>query len=678
MTDWWSNDPIASAPQAPSAPAGNWWDADKVVMPAPAKAPAVDPIKAQVKQEMDARYAAGEPRPDPYQRVLAQGLTMGLADEAMAVPMSLVQMWKRGTLNPLKAYEYAKAQEDYELESARERSGLLGKATELAGGITSGVGLFKAGATLAPAIAARLGGGLGGTAAGAAADGAVYGALTGAAEESGTDRLSGGLTGAAYGAGIGGAIPLAGAALGAAAAPVVSNISARMNPAAYAERQIGKVAADMRLTPDDVATRLSQAAADGQTEYRLMDALGNAGRRKAATVAKNPGEGRETLTEFLDARQAGQGGRVASALEEGFKAPETAQATRLRMEGERRAMDNRAFSDVRSDADAVNVTPALMRIDDTLRPSRAAGLNLENGIAYDSVEGALARARAILSDGRSQVTDFSVVQRARGDIADAVEKAHRAGEGNKARLLRQVRGELDEALENASPGFRDAMAASRTAARNIEAIETGTTAATRGRTEDKLAAFADMRPRARRAFRAGYADPLIERAQKAPMNSDAARPLTSLAARTEIPAFASPGRGQQMVRRLGRESEMFQTRAKATGGSSTAENLADNAGTGIDIGILSQLASGRFVGAAGSALRQGAAGLTGNTEAVRVQLAKQLLKGDPQEVRRLLTQLAAQSARKNDVGATALRGLLGGTLPLIEQMTSPKQQTAPR
>lgn len=674
MTDWWSNDPIASAPQAPSAPAGNWWDADKVVMPAPAKAPAVDPIKAQVRAELAAEEAAGRGQKVGPAREFIQGATLGTADEILAAAMTIPNMLKRGTLNPLTAYAYAKAKEDALLEDERKASGALGTVAEIAGGGGLGAGLYRAGATLAPAVTSRLGTGLLGTTAGAAADGVALGALAGAAEGEGAGRIGGAVTGALTGGALGAGIPLAGAALGAAAAPVVSNISARMNPAAYAERQIGKVAADMRLTPDEVATRLSQAAADGQTEYRLMDALGNAGRRKAATVAKNPGEGRETLTEFLDARQAGQGGRVANALEEGFKAPETAQATRLRMEGERRAMDNRAFSDVRSDADPVNVTPALMRIDDTLRPSRAAGLNLENGIAYDSVEGALARARAILSDGRSQVTDFSVVQRARGDIADAVEKAHRAGEGNKARLLRQVRGELDEALENASPGFRDAMAASRTAARNIEAIETGTTAATRGRTEDKLAAFADMRPRARRAFRAGYADPLIERAQKAAMNADAARPLTSLAARTEIPAFASPGRGQQMVRRLGRESEMFQTRAKATGGSTTSENLADDASTGIDIGILSQLARGRFVGATGSALRQTAAGLTGNTEAVRVQLAKQLLKGDPQEVRKLLTQLAAQSARKNDIGATALRSLLGGAVPSIERGLSPNSQ----
>jgi len=643
-------------------------------MPAPKSAP-VDPVKAQARKELDAEAAAGRSQRIGPAREFIQGATFGLADEALAGAMAPFVALHRG-MGLSDAYALTKAKENLRLEDERKASGALGSVAEIAGGGGLGAGLYRAGVTLAPAIAGRLGTGLLGTTAGAAADGAALGALSGATEGEGAGRVGGAVTGALTGAALGGAIPLAGAAIGAAAAPVVSNISARLNPAAYAERQIGKAATDMRLSPDDVANRLAQAAADGQGEFRLVDALGNAGRRKAAVVAKNPGEGREALTEFLDARQAGQGGRVANTLAEGLGAPETAQAAAARMSAERRAMDDAAFGAVRNDAQAVNVTPALMRIDDTLRPSRAAGLNLENGIAYDSVEGALSRARAILSDGNSQVTDFAVVQRARGDIADAVEKAHRAGEGNKARLLRQVRDELDQSLERSSPGFRDAMAASREAARDVAAVETGTTAATRGRTEDKIAAFGALRPQAQQGFRTGYADPLIQRAQRTPMNSDAARPLTSLAARAELPAFAAPGQGDQMMRRLGREGEMFLTRAKATGGSTTAENLADNAGTGIDTGIIDKLLRGQVVGAAGSALRQGAAGLTGNTEAVRAELARQLLRGNPEEIRALLSQLAAQRTRRSNTGATALRGLLGGSVPLIERGLSPNSQRA--
>jgi hypothetical protein len=412
---------------------------------------------------------------------------------------------------------------------------------------------------------------------------------------------------------------------------------------------------------------MQSAISDAQPEYRLIDALDNAGRRAGAVVAKNPGPGRQQLTEFLDGRQADQGYRVSNALADGLGAPETAQAATNRMTSARQTADNQAFSAVRRDAGAVDVTPALMRIDDTLRPSRAAGLNLENGIAYDRVEGALARARAILTDGRSHVTDFAVVQRARGDIADAVEKAHRAGEGNKARLLRQVRDELDQALEGSSPGFRDAMVASREGARDINAVEAGTTAAGRGRTEDKLAAFGALRPEAQQGFRTGYADPLIAKAQASAEGVNKGRPFTSQAMQTELPAFAASGQGEQLMRRLGRENEMFVTRAKATGGSTTSENLADNAATGIDMSIIGKLLGGEFFGAARHALNRAGAGLNGNTEAVREAMARALLKGDPEEVRAMITRLSQAQLAQRQLGAVTTQGLARGATALVER-----------
>ena len=125
------------------------------------------------------------------------------------------------------------------------------------------------------------------------------------------------------------------------------------------------------------------------------------------------------------------------------------------------------------------------------------------------------------------------------------------------------------------------MQISAASAREIEANDVGGLAARRGRSEDKVAAFGGLTPEEQSGFRVGYADPLIARAQAAPMNTDAARPLTSLAARTELPAFAVPGQGDQMMRRLGRESEMFRNRAAATGGSTTARKIAENAPAGV-------------------------------------------------------------------------------------------------
>lgn len=639
------------------------------------KAPAADPVRETVRKERDAERAKGVPEMSPTARLVAQGFTFGLSDEARALAGIPAQMYRRGTFNPATAYEYAKAREDLDLEDARAQAGGLGTAAEIAGGVGTGANLYRAGLTFGPAIASRLGSGLIGTAAGAAADGVAYGALAGAAEANGLDRLTGAAKGAAVGGALGATIPTATAALGMLVAPAISNISARVNPSRYADRQLLQAATESGQTPAQVADRVGAAIADGQTEYRLLDALDNAGRRKAAVVAKNPGEGRQQLVEFLDQRQAGQGGRVAQAVEEGLGAAETAQAATARMTAARRAQDNEAFGAVRSDAGHANVRPALDRINSVLQPGEMGRLNEGTGIAYDSVEAALARARALLTDGRSQTVGFEQVQRARGDIADAVEVARRAGAGNKARLLRGVRDDLDTALQEASPGFREAMQNSAARAREIEAIDAGGLAARRGRSEDKIAAFGGLTPEEQTGFRIGYADPLITRAQAAPMNSDAARPLTSLAARTELPAFAVPGQGDQMMRRLGRESEMFRNRAVATGGSATAENLADSAAAGIDTAIIGRLLSGDFLGAGRNALQRGAASVSGNTEAVRARLAERLLNGSPDEIRTLLENLVAQSARRSDAGARALRGVLGGVTPALSFGQSPNQPT---
>lgn len=692
MSNWWESAPLAGSPGS-----ANWWDAAPLAAPAaPAPAPAPqpaaeplqvkvrppdDPYMRRVRAEQAAMKAAEQkagleiPEQSPYSRLAFQGLTMGLADEALAGLNIPVEMIRRSTLNPVEAYNYAKARQDLELESARERGGGLGTAAEFGGGVVSGGQLFRAGATLAPRVAQRLGTGVLGTAGGAAADGALYGAISGAAEGSGWDRLNTGLAGSLVGGAVGGAIPIATATAGLVASPIASNISARWNPQRYADRQVLRAAQDSGQTPDQIAERVRQAASEGQPEYRLMDALDSAGRRRAYTVARNPGEGRQQMTEFLDQRQAGQGGRVGQALEEGLGARETAEVAANRLRAERRQMDDAAFGALRNNADYVDVMPVVEQIDRIVQPGMTRASAPSGPVTPDSVEAVLGRARGMLErDGVSRI-DFGTIQRTRGDIADAAEKAFRAGEGNKARMLREVRNALDQQMEAASAGYRGAMAQSAQAARTVDAVDAGSMAARRGRTENKLAAFGALTPQQQAAWRTGYADPLIEAAQRGAMGVDAARPLTSLARRTELPAFAEPGQAEPMMRRLQRESDMFRLRQTATGGSGTAENLADDGALGVDPSILGRLLAFDVPGLARNVITRGAAGVTGNTEAVRAHLAERLLNGSPDEIRTLLTQLQQQASGRSDDSSVLLRGLLGGLTPeMVRSLSAPAPQ----
>ncbi len=83
--------------------------------------------------------------------------------------------------------------------------------------------------------------------------------------------------------------------------------------------------------------------------------------------------------------------------------------------------------------------------------------------------------------------------------------------------------------------------------------------------------------------------------------------------------------GNTMMQRLGRENTMFATRSQATGGSQTADNLADANAMGIYPSIIGDIIHGNWVGAARSLITAGSNALSGNTAAVRQEVGRLLL-----------------------------------------------------
>jgi hypothetical protein len=629
-------------------------------LPGPKKAEAAaepDQYRATVRKEIDADRAKGLPLGSPSQRLIVQGMTLNAADDLMAGAVTPLEMIKRRTWNPAEAYRYAKAREDLMTEDARKETGILGTAAEVAGGVLSGSGLARAGITagrfLAPnaGLLARTGA--------AAADGVGMGAAAGAMEgnsvgERTGNAAAGGLLGGIIGGGVTGALGVGGGLL----SPIVSNIRARANPQGFANNQVARAVAESGQSPQNLAASVSQAASEGQPMFTLADAMGNAGQRMLSTVTRAPGAGRTNAVEFLEQRQAGQGRRVANQLAEGFDSPRTAEQTRTAMTGARDAASDTAYTAARDGAGPVDLSRTIAKIDETLTP----GGNIfrpGNGIANDSIESALDGFRQRMTDGKSVMTDFTAIQRLRGEISDAVQKAVRAGEGNRARMLGQVLGELDTAMEGASTGFRAANRAHAQASRNIDAIDEGRAAATRGRSEDIVPAFRAKPVQGQEAYRAGYVDPLIEQAQGGAFGVNKARPLTSDAFGAESAAIAPMRTQPQMRRQIGRENTMFETRAAALGGSKTADNLADGAAMGIDPTIIGHILTGNVTGAAKSMLAAGSNLFTGNTPAVREAVGNILLQRGqgvtPQNIERVLDE-----AMKRIERAQQTARLLGG------------------
>jgi hypothetical protein len=618
-------------------------------------APKPDKYQQAAVDERDALKAKGVDRTAGITRRLAQGATLNFADEVLAGLSTPLEMAKRGTFNPIEGYKYAKASEDLSLDDSRKQGGVagaLGTGAEILGGVGTGLGAARAGLSFARGLASNAG--LLPRSLASAGDAAAFGNLSGAGEGNSIgERAQNAAIGTGLGGLLGGAAPAALSLLRTAVSPITSNISALSNPTRYGNSQVARAVIDSGMTPQDIASSLRTAAAEGQGMFTAADAMGAPGRRMLATTVRGGGPSSTDTVNFLDARQAGQGRRVSNALAEGFDSPQTGAHVEAGLTAARREAADTAYEAAREGAGRTNVVPTLNRIDRIIGTGPGQTLQAAN----DTVEGALRPFRERLA--RVNPDDFEAVQRIRVDMSDAAQGA--AGT-NRGRLIGQALRELDSAMENSSPGFRAANAAYAQGSRDIAAVQAGRQAATRGRTENTIPAFRSQSPQGQQAFRAGYVDPLIENAQGAAFGVNKARPLTSDAFADEAAAMA-PG-NPLMQRRIGREDAMFQTRQRAVGNSNTAENLSDDRALGSLPTLVGQIISGNFGGATRTALGSLANGFSGNTPAVRQVVADALLtrgtNANAAQFERMIDETVRRIQYIQRLASSAGRGVAGG------------------
>lgn len=626
------------------------------------KAPAeTDPVRSEVRGEIDSLRAKGVPVDVGYGRQFVQGMTMGAADEILAGLSTPMEMIRRGTFDPRKGYEYAKAFEDLRLEDARKSGGLLGSAVEVAGGVGSGLGLARGAAAAIPEAAtgvqgivrALLSGGRAGQGAlgrvgTAAGSGALYGGVQGFNEGSGLeDRVAGAAKGGAIG-GVGGGI-LQGA--GEVGKRTLGFVGAQVNPAGYAERQLARALSESGRTAQDVGAEVLASDAAGQP-FTVADALGNPGQRMLSMVTRNPGAGRTQAVEFLDARQAGQGRRMANIIAEGLDAPQTAAQTQQGLTAARKAAADINYGAARGSAGVVDPTAAIASADDFLQAGVTRLMSPQSQIADDSVEALVRRARSYLTDGNSVLTDFDAALRAKRELDRMIAR------NPDVRELYPIRNSLDDALAATSQPYANARDTFHRQSQAIEAVDAGRAMAQRGRSEDVIRSFQGMTPEQQAAARAGYADPIIERMQGGAQGVNKAREFTSDAMRAELPVVAAPGRAPSMMDRIARENTMFETRAAAMGGSKTADNLADNAAAAVNPEIFGSLARGDIVGAVRNLVVRSGDNVGGNTPRVREELARLLLQNGRNPN---LTDVLGRAVTNEDAARRIAQALMRGT-----------------
>jgi hypothetical protein len=530
---------------------------------------------------------------------------------------------------------------------AAERAGSAGKVAELGGAMATPIGMASNGLTLSRLIpegaglAERLilGTGLAG------AEGGAYGGLAAAGHDQ--DIKKGMATGAAFG--LGGNLVGEGIA---AVAPIVKN--AVQGALGIGNRERAKQAIVTALTrsgktPEQITADMSQAATEGQGGYTLADALGNSGQRMLAGVARSPGDARQVIADTLEGRQAGQGRRVASFLDDAFGSQAgTALQKEAALSAERRAAGNANYGAARAAAGAVDTSPAIKAIDDVVAPGVTPLIG--TGASDNSVYGTLNRVRSLLTNGKTQVSDFDRAFLAKKEMDAVIENG-----GTPAALLRPARQALDDALANASQPYAAARDAYRAQSRAIEAVDIGRNAARRGRFEDTVPAFNAMSATEKAGFRTGYADPLIEQVQGAAHGVNKARPLINDATAVEFPAFAGAG-GEKLGRQLARENTMFETRGAALGGSKTADNLADMAD--VDPSVIAELIRHPISNGLRHVAGAVANAATGRNQAVREMIAKALLQSAGGDGSSFLTSAIAEGETAKRLAAAKRQAIV--------------------
>lgn len=604
-------------------------------------------------------------RADTFMRGAADTMSFGLADEiaaggdALFNPLfgtgqdggSLAERYNRN-LNAQRATD--------ELDAKKRTAERL--TGQILGAVGGGVGLAKNGLS-ATANAVNSGKGLAGVTKASAIEGALLGGAQGFGSGKGIDdRVFGTGKGMVAGGVLGAALPAATTAVSGAFKGATAPLMAPFRPEAYADKAIRAYLKRSGKTPEQIANIMRGAVDDGQGMYALADAMGNAGQRALVPVTRTPNDARQEVTDFLIRRQMGQPQRLANALAEGFDAPQTSGQVGRALTRARDVEADQLYTAARSNAGAVNVTPVLSRIDETLSPGVNQVASPRDNIGYDTIEGALARVRRMISDGNSQVTDFNTLFRAKLDLDDMITKAEGQGAVNRAHYLTQVKREVDRVLETASPAYRNANDTFARRSQIIDSIEAGQAAKSgRVRAEDSIEGFNNLTPEQQQAFRVGYVDPIISDIESHAMGpaTNRARSLTTPKFEREFQAFAAPGRAQQLGNRIGRENRMFETNSAALGNSRTVDNLGDiDDMANFDPAVLSNLLQGNFTQAALAGARQAFNAGKGLPPRVIERVGRQLVETNPEAALAALTKVQGQQASRDQLRAMILSSML--------------------
>lgn len=595
---------------------------------------------------------------DTHLRPFNQGLTAGLWDEGAARLLSMLP--GRGS------YEDELERERGQIDRAREEAPWAAYGSEIAGAMLpalayapamAGQGLMRQSATM---------GAVG------AAEGAVHGFGTG--EGGFEERLGSANQNALAGAFLGGAAPWVVRGAQMAAQPVAGAVRSAVGVGSdyRAGNALARVLGRAGMTQDELARSLAAASADGQGVFSVADALGRPGQRALSGIARQPGEGSNQITNALAQRQFGQADRMGGYLNDALGLDgSTAAAIRAEQRAQRGADAAINYPAADAAAGPVDLSEALELIDSRLVPADQGGLRMTPiGQAFQRYRSMLEVPDARLPEGATDawLSDFRSVLDVKQALSDDISAAMRAGRNQEAAALIPLRQAMDRALEGSSDLYRRANDTFRRQSQVLDAVDLGQeTARTNMRSEDAVGRYQALAepsttlPAApgaaignpQEGFRVGYGDQMLTRMDNVTPTTNSTLPFQTPRNRAMMNELAQDP--DQWARRLDREATMARTNQAATGGSMTADNLADQQDVAGNVGLIASLLQGRTGEAVRMVGGKAVNALSGMDEQTRNILARALMSSDPNDALIPLLSIAERQAQQQRAVEAAIR-----------------------
>lgn len=511
-------------------------------------------------------------------RPFTQGQSLNFGDEFVSTVLAAIEGVQGNS--PRDAFDFGQEYQRQELHRRREEAPLTSMATEMAGGIATGIAaapkVFASGAGLGTNM---LRGGVSGT-----AGGAVSGFGGGSGLE---DRANDALTGAGIGAGVGAAAPLVGAAVGSGIRAYGARNAARevLEPVGIGRRAADQIETELTrdgMSAADARARLGQIGPNAM----LLDAGRNVG-EGAEVVAQLPGAGNRTIRDRLAARGQAASQRITEAADAALGPARNMAETVDALIARRTAESEPAYAAALGRP--IEWSDRLQAFIDepTIRKGLREGVeihrldSLARGERFDPFDLAISgmdEAGDPILTGVPNMRTLNVAKKGLDNILEGYRDpvTGRLNLDERGRAIAGVQRAFLSQLDAANPDYAAARAAWAGPTRVRNAMATGQDVFDRSVRPDQLRQqLAAMSPDEREAFQIGARDQLAEVMGTARRDATAARAMFETGWNREKLGLVlgDDERAVAFLETLGRETDFANRANNITGNSASARRL---------------------------------------------------------------------------------------------------------